>query len=87
MFGPNQHNNINPCWPMKWVHVQSCLYKCNPYKRYNFIYFKKFLPPNKNTIGKTSECYVLSVITCFTPFFVDYTSISVNFEKFKVVIV
>jgi hypothetical protein len=29
---------------------------------------------------------VLSVITCSTPFFVNYTSISVNFEKIKVII-
>ena len=67
--------------------VQSNLYKCYPYKRYDFIYVKKILLPYKNTIGKTSECYVLSVITRFIPFFVNYTSISVNFEKIKVVIV
>ena len=41
--------------------------------------------PSKNTIGKTSECYVLSVITCSTPFFVNCTFISVNFEKIKVI--
>ena len=67
--------------------IQSDLYKCYPYKRYNFIYVKKILLPYKNTICKTSECYVLSVITCVTPFFVNYTSISVNFEKIKVAIV
>jgi hypothetical protein len=44
------------------------------------------LPPYKNTIDKTNECYVLSVITCFTPFFVNYTFISVNCEKIKVAI-
>ena len=66
--------------------IQSSLYKCYPYKRYNFIYVKKILLPYKNTIGKTSECYVLSVITCSTPFFVNCTSISVNFEKNKVII-
>ena len=49
------------------VMLQSSLYKCYPYKRYNFIYVKKILLPYKNTIGKTSECYVLSVITCLTP--------------------
>ena len=49
------------------------------YKRYNFIYVKQILLPYKNTIGKTSECYMLSVITCFTPFFVNCTSISVKF--------
>ena len=63
--------------------LQSSLYKCYPYKRYNFIN----LLPYKNTICKTGECYVLSVITCFTPFFVNYTSISVNLEKIKVAIV
>ena len=67
--------------------IQSSLYKCYHYKRYNFIYVKKILLPYKNTIGKTSECYVLSVITYFTTFFVNYTSISVNFEKMKVAIV
>ena len=51
------------------------------------MYVKKILLPYKNTIGKTSECYVLSVITYFTPFFVNYTSISVHFEKIKVAIV
>ncbi len=45
---------------------------------------RKFYSP---TICKTSECYVLSVITCVTPFFVNYTSISVNFENIKVAIV
>jgi hypothetical protein len=29
---------------------------------------------------------VLSVLTCSTPFFVNCTSISVNFEKIKVII-
>ena len=67
-------------------YIQSSLYKCYPYKRYNFIYVKEILLPYKNTIGKTSECYVLSVITCSTPFFVNCTSISVNFEKIKVII-
>jgi hypothetical protein len=66
--------------------IQSSLFKCYPYKRYNFIYVKNFLLPYKNTIGKTSECYVLSVVTCSTAFFVNCTSISVNFEKIKVVI-
>ena len=70
-----------------FIHIQSSLYKCYPYKRYNFLYVKKNLLPYKNTICKTSECYVLSVITCFTPFFVNYTSINVNFEKIKVAIV
>ena len=67
--------------------IQSSLYKCYPNKRYNFIYVKKILRSYKNTIGKTSECYMLSVRTCCTPFFVDYTSISVNFGKIKVAIV
>ena len=68
-------------------YIQSSLYKCYPYKRYNFIYIKEILLPNKNTIGKTSECYnVLSVITCSTPFFVNSTFISVNFEKIKAII-
>ena len=70
-----------------YLQLQSSLYKCYPYKRYNIIYGKKILLPYKNTIGKTSECYVLSVMTCFTPFFVNYTSISVNLEKIKVTIV
>jgi hypothetical protein len=39
--------------------IHSRLYKCYPYKRYDFIYVKKILLPYKNTIGKTSECYVL----------------------------
>ena len=30
---------------------------------------------------------MLSVITCFTPFFVNYTFISVDFEKIKVAII
>ena len=47
---------------------------------------KEILLLYKNTIGKTTECYVLSVITCSTPFFVNCTSISVNFEKIKVII-
>ena len=69
------------------LEIQSRLYKCYPYKRYNFIYVKKILLPYKNTIGKTSECYMLiSVITCSTPFFVNCTFISVNFEKIKVII-
>ena len=46
------------------LEVQSGLYKCYTYKRYNFIHVKKILLPYKNTIGKTSECYVLSVIAC-----------------------
>jgi hypothetical protein len=67
--------------------IQSRLYKCYPYKRYNFIYVEKILLTYKNTIiGKTSECYVLSVLTCFTLFFVHCTSISVKFEKSKVII-
>ena len=72
---------------LKEIGLQSSLYKCYAYKHYNFMYVKKFLLPYKNTIGKTSECYVLNVITCFTPFFVNYTSVSVNFEKIKVAIV
>ena len=60
--------------------------KCYPYKRYNLIYVKNILLPYKNTIGKIRDCYVLSVITCSTPFFVNCTSISVNFEKNKVII-
>ena len=68
------------------IHLQSRLQKCYPYKRYNFIYVKKNLLPYKNIIGKTSECHVLSVITCSIPFFVNYTFISVNFEKIKVII-
>ena len=67
--------------------LQSSLYKCYPYKCYDTIYVKKILLPYKNTFGKTSECYVLSVNTCFNPFFVTYTSIHVNFEKTKVPIV
>ena len=47
------------------------------------VYAKKILLPYKNTIGKTRKCYVLSVIT---PFFVNCTSICVNFEKIKVII-
>ena len=35
--------------------IESRLYKCYPYKRYNFIYVKKILLPYKNTIGKTSK--------------------------------
>ena len=66
--------------------LQSSLYKYYPYKRYNFIYVKEILLSYKNTIGKTSECYVLSVIACSTPFFVNCTSVSVNFEKIKVII-
>ena len=46
---------------------------------------RKFYSPTKHN-GKTSECYVLSVIACSTPFFVNCTSISVNFEKIKVTI-
>ena len=61
--------------------IQSSLYKCYPYKCYNFIYVKKILLPYKNTIGKTSECYSM-----FYPFFVNCTSQSVNFEKIKVII-
>ena len=53
----------------------------------SYILRKFYSPTKTHTIGKTSECYVLSVITCFTPFFVNYTSISVNFEKIKVAIV
>ena len=67
--------------------VRSSLCKCYPYKRYTFIYIKKILLPYKNSISKTSECYLLSVITCFTPFFVNYTTVSVDFEKIKVAIV
>jgi hypothetical protein len=44
----------------------------------------KILLAYKYTIGKTSECYVSSVITSSPPFFVNRTSISVNFEKIKV---
>ena len=73
-------------YPFFKSHIQSRLYKCYSYKRYNFIYVKKIILPHKNTIGMTSECYVLSVITCSTPFFVNCTSISVNFEKIKVII-
>ena len=41
------------------MYIQSILYiKCYPYKRYNFIYVKKILLPYKNTICKTSECYI-----------------------------
>jgi hypothetical protein len=50
------------------------------------VYVKKILLSYKYKFGKTSEFYVLSVITCSTPFFVDCTSISVNFEKIKVII-
>ena len=74
-------------WPKVRNMVQLSLYKCYPCKRYNFIYVEKILLPYKNTIGKISECYVLSVITCFTSFFVKYTFISVNLEKIKVTIV
>ena len=66
--------------------LQSRLYKCYPYRCYNFVDVKKILLSYKNTIGKTSECYVLSVITCSTPFFVNCTSISVSYEKIKVII-
>ena len=66
--------------------IQSRLFKCYPYKPYNFIYVKKILLPYKNTHGKISECYVLSVMTCSTPFFVNCTFISVNFEKIRVII-
>ena len=69
------------------IQYSQSLYKCYPYKHCNFIYDKKILLPYKNTIGKSSECYVLSVITYFTPFFVNYTSVSVNFEKIKAAIV
>jgi hypothetical protein len=86
-------NNPTSTWKHDvWVadtlisNIQSSMYKCYPYKHYNFIYDKKILLPYKNTIGKTSECYVLSVITCSTPFFVNYTSISVNIEKIKLII-
>ena len=52
---------------------RSSLYEGYPYKRYSFIYVKKILLPYKNTIGKTSKCYVLRVITCSTPLFVNCT--------------
>ena len=66
--------------------IQSRLYECYPYKFYNFIYVKKIVLPYKDIIGKTSECYMLSVITCSTPLFVIYTSIGVNIGKVKVII-
>ena len=53
----------------------------------NSYMLRKFYSLTKNTSGRTSECYVLSVVTCFTPFFVNYTSISVKFGKIKVAIV
>ena len=52
----------------------------------NSIYVKENLLPYKNTIGKTGECYVLSVVACSTTFFVNCTSVSVNFEKIKVIV-
>ena len=36
--------------------------------------------------NETSECYVLSVIACFTTFFVNCTSVSFYFEKIKIII-
>ena len=66
--------------------LQSSLYKCYPYKHYKFIYVKEVLLPYKNTIGKTSECQVLSVIACSTALFVNCTFVSFYFEKMKVII-
>jgi hypothetical protein len=60
--------------------------KRNFYFEMEGVYVKKILLPCGNIIGKTSECYVLSVITCSTPIIVHCTSISVNFEKIKVII-
>ena len=76
-------SNHNP----KQCTVQSSHNKCSTYKRYNFIHVECVLLMYKNTICRTSECYVLSVITCFAPFFVNYNSISVNFQNIKVAIV
>ena len=40
-------------WTALHLRLQSSLYKCYPYKRYNFIYVKKILLSYKNTIGKS----------------------------------
>ena len=52
--------------------------------RYASIYVEKTGLPCDNTIWRTGECCVLSVITCFTPFFVNYASIRVDSHKIEV---